>query len=67
VYNWGNANNFALDVSKLIGLNDGDLYEVRDAQNYYGSTVAAGTFNRANGITLPLTGLFRWVESRNKV
>jgi hypothetical protein len=54
VYNWDLASSVAVDVSAAIA--PGTRYEVRDAQNFYGSAVATGTYN-GTPIVIPMTGL----------
>ena len=53
VYNWQSKAAETVDVSSV--LNPGDIYEVRDAQNYYGTPVAQGTYPLSGGnISIPL-------------
>jgi uncharacterized protein YjdB len=54
VYNWGNQGSASADLSGV--LRSGDTYEVRDAQAFFGSPVAQGTFN-GGSITLPMTAV----------
>ena len=42
VYNWGKAPKVELDLSTV--LTKGQRFEIRDAQNYFGKPVAAGTY-----------------------
>jgi hypothetical protein len=43
VYNWDGSTSVNLDFSSF--LNNGDTYVVRNAWNYYGATLASGTWN----------------------
>ena len=52
VFNWHLDDSVGVDVSSL-GLQIGDQYEVRDAQNYFESPVAKGTYE-GKSIRLPL-------------
>ena len=53
VYNWEGAARVDVDLTPC-GLADGDAFEVRDAQNYFGPAAAAGTFRRAKPtVSLP--------------
>lgn len=52
VYNWDSLPAVSVDVSSL-GLSNGDLYEVMDVQNYFGTPVASGTYSGSN-ITIPM-------------
>jgi hypothetical protein len=51
VYNWEGRKSVAVDVSEV--LKGGDVYEVRDAQNFFGAPVIAGTYSGGK-ITIPL-------------
>jgi hypothetical protein len=42
VYNWENLDSVAVDFSSF--LSNGDTYEIRDAQNYYGTLIGSGTY-----------------------
>jgi hypothetical protein len=55
IYNWDMAATVSVDISSA-GLAQGARFEVRDAQNFYGSPVLTGTYN-GQPITLPMTGL----------
>jgi hypothetical protein len=50
VFNWDNADSVSADVSSVLVA--GDTFEVRDAQNFYGLSVASGTYAGAP-IALP--------------
>jgi outer membrane biosynthesis protein TonB len=51
VYNWDKKDTVSVDISKL-GLKSGESFEVRDAQNYYGTPVYKGTYS-SSVISLP--------------
>ena len=55
VYNWPQNSTVQADVSSL-GLPTGTNYVVRDAQNFFASPIATGTYN-GSPITIPMTGL----------
>ncbi|HET8633654.1 MAG TPA: Ig-like domain-containing protein [Gemmatimonadales bacterium] len=52
VYNWSDAGAASADVSSV--LQPGDTYEVRAAQNFYGTPVARGTYG-GGSISLPMS------------
>lgn len=52
VFNWSNAGSASADVSSV--LQPGDTYEVREAQNFYGTPVARGTYG-GGSISLPMS------------
>jgi hypothetical protein len=55
VYNWTGAATVNLSLS-TTGLANGQNYEIRNAQNYFGTPVVTGTYNAASpNVTLPLT------------
>jgi len=54
VYNWANQSTVSVDVSGI--LSNGDGYEVRNAQDFYGAPVLTGTYN-GSALVLPMTGL----------
>jgi hypothetical protein len=54
VYNWDLADSIQADVSAV--LKPGDIYEVRDAQNYFAAPVVKGTWD-GKPISLPMKGL----------
>jgi hypothetical protein len=57
IYNWSLLSSVQVDIS-TSGLQDGDNYEVRDAQNFYGAPVASGTYSSSNpAVSIPMTGL----------
>jgi hypothetical protein len=54
VYNWEKTATVAVDVSSV--LHAGDMWEVTDAENWFGGPIAQGVY--AGGtITVPMTGL----------
>jgi hypothetical protein len=56
IYNWDMRP--AVDLSlKGTGLETGEHFEVRDAQNYFGQPVASGVYSPGQSVTLPMTGL----------
>lgn len=55
ILNWDRAASVAVDLSSA-NLPQGTPYEIRDAQNFYGAPVAAGTYTGA-AVTVPMTGL----------
>jgi hypothetical protein len=54
VYNWDASATVSLDFSSFM--NNGDQYEVRTAWNYFGSTLATGTWN-GTLVSVAATGL----------
>ena len=54
VHNWDGASSVAVNLSSVLPF--GALYEVRNAQNVFGSPVASGTYN-GGPVTLPMVGL----------
>ena len=52
VYNWGGQGAVSVDLSKV--LRSGDSYEVRNAQNFYGSPVASGTYG-GGSVSIPIS------------
>ncbi len=53
VFNWTQASNITVDISKL-GLQNGDHYTLHNVQNYYAETIS-GTYN-GSSINIPMTG-----------
>jgi len=51
VYNWSGQGAVSVDLSKVLRL--GDEYEVRSAQNYFGSPVASGTYG-GGSVSIPV-------------
>jgi hypothetical protein len=54
VYNWGRQGAVSVDLSKV--LRSGDRYEVRNAQNFYGSPVASGSYS-GGSVSIPITSV----------
>jgi len=54
VYNWQLLNTVRVDVSQV--LREGDIYQVRNAQNYFAPPVLEGTFD-GDPLALPMNGL----------
>ncbi|MEP6802077.1 MAG: hypothetical protein ABJC07_09075, partial [Acidobacteriota bacterium] len=54
VLNWGDAPAVSIDLSSV--LSPGAAYEIRNAQNFFGSPVLRGTYD-GSPISLPMTGL----------
>lgn len=52
VYNWNGDDSVSVDVSSV--LHPGDVFEVRDVQNYFGDPVQKGVFNGTR-LKLPMT------------
>ncbi len=52
VFNWGLQPTVSVDIA-AAGLNNGEGYEIRDVQNYFGPPVVTGTYNGAP-VTLPM-------------
>jgi hypothetical protein len=55
IYNWDLQPQVGVDLS-ASGLRSGQAYEIRDAQDYFGTPVATGSYTGAP-VTLPMTGL----------
>ncbi|MGZ8802844.1 MAG: hypothetical protein ACXWZL_09615, partial [Mycobacterium sp.] len=55
VYNWAKQGSVQVDIS-TAGLASGARYEIRDAQNFFGTPVVTGTYSGAP-VTIPMTGL----------
>ncbi len=54
VFNWGNQSTVTVDVTGVVPVNAG--YEVRNAQNFFGSPVLSGT-SPPTTLALPMNGL----------
>ena len=54
VYNWAGAGSASADLSSVLRV--GDTYEVRDAQNFYATPVARGTYG-GGSVSLPMTAI----------
>jgi hypothetical protein len=63
IYNWSRLSSVAVDTALLRRadgrpmLAPGDRYELRDAQNFFGEPVAAGTYQGETALLVPMTGL----------
>ncbi len=55
VYNWNLADSAQVDLS-AVGMKNGDAYQIRDAQNFFGSPVIAGTYD-GKLVAIPMKGL----------
>lgn len=54
VFNWHGDTSISVDISSA-GLVNGQAYKVRDAQNYFGTAAATGTYSSGSPtVTLPL-------------
>ena len=54
VFNWAKNAAVSVDLSSVLSV--GDSYEVRNAQNYFGSPVKTGVYGGGT-VSLPMTGL----------
>lgn len=54
VYNWSKQGSASADVSSVLRV--GDVYEVRDAQNFFGAPVLRGTYG-GGSLSLPMTSV----------
>ena len=55
VYNWNPGSSVTVDLSGA-GINVGDSYQIRDAENWYGGAVVSGTYT-GSPVTIPMSGL----------
>ncbi|MCC7009015.1 MAG: chitobiase/beta-hexosaminidase C-terminal domain-containing protein [Acidobacteria bacterium] len=55
VYNWQRLAEVAVDLASL-GLEPGETFEVRDAQDFFGPPVAVGTYD-GSPVRIPMVGL----------
>jgi hypothetical protein len=55
IYNWEKKDRVSVDVS-VAGLKEGDKYEVRDAQNWFGDPMVTGTSD-GKAVVIPMTNL----------
>jgi hypothetical protein len=55
IFNWDKSEKVEVDISK-VRLKNGDKYEVRDVQDWYGKPVVLGTYD-GKPISVPMTGL----------
>lgn len=53
VYNWAQQSSIEVDLSNVVG--QGQPYEVRDVQDFYGPPVITGTY-AGGGVTIPIRG-----------
>ena len=53
IYNWARAAQVAVNLSQA-GLAAGDVYEIRDAQNFYGPPIATGVYGGGT-VNVPMT------------
>lgn len=54
IYNWENLDEVLVDISNL-GLDEGEAFEVRDVQNYYGPIVLTAIYSHvSSNIKLPM-------------
>src|SRR5581483_8107823 len=54
IYNWGSASSVGVDLSSVLA--SGDTYEIRDAENWWGSAVASGTY-AGGAVSIPMSEL----------
>ena len=54
IYNWDLSDSVAVDLSGVLSA--GDSYVIQDAQNFYGSPVASGTYS-GNPVSIPMKNL----------
>jgi len=54
VYNWGKQGSVSVNLSNV--LQSGDRFEIRNAQNFYGTPVLRSTYN-GGSISLPITSI----------
>ncbi|MCU1257159.1 MAG: hypothetical protein JWO80_44 [Bryobacterales bacterium] len=54
IYNWDLSSKVLVDLSST--LKPGSAYQIRDAQNYFGPVIAAGTYGGGT-VAIPMTGL----------
>jgi hypothetical protein len=54
VHNWNGASSVPVNLASVLP--SGALYEIRNAQNFFGPPVASGTYSGGN-VNLPMTGL----------
>ncbi|MCF6283214.1 MAG: Ig-like domain-containing protein [Candidatus Polarisedimenticolaceae bacterium] len=54
IYNWQGLANVTVDISTL-GLDEGEMFEIRDAQNYYGTPIITAQYSHAHSsVELPM-------------
>lgn len=54
VYNWSKTSSVSVDLSSVLKV--GDVFEVRNAQNFFGAPVLTGTYG-GGAVVLPMSGL----------
>ena len=54
VFNWSGAGSASANLSGILAV--GQRYEVRNAQNFFGTPAASGTYG-GGSITIPLTAV----------
>jgi hypothetical protein len=55
IYNWDLLSNVQVDLS-ASGIQAGDAFQIRDAENWFRGTLVSGTYTGAP-VTIPMTGL----------
>ena len=60
IYNWDLSTTVSVDLSGVLAV--GDPFVIQDAQNFFGSPVASGTYN-GSLISVPMTGLTKAIPS----
>jgi hypothetical protein len=57
IYNTSGASTVQINLTQA-GLTNGQTYEIRDAENYFGPLVRTGTYNSTSPtVSIPMTGL----------
>jgi hypothetical protein len=55
IYNWDLQSNVLVDLS-ASGMNIGDQFQIRDAENWFGGAIVSGTYT-GDPVAIPMTGL----------
>ncbi len=55
IYNWPLQSSVSVDISHS-GINVGDRYQIRDAENWYNGAVVSGTYT-GSPVSIPMSGL----------
>ncbi len=55
IYNWPLESSVSVDLSKS-GINVGDQFQIRDAENWYNGAVVSGTYT-GSPVSIPMSGL----------
>lgn len=55
IYNWDLLSTVQVDLS-TAGVQSGDQFEIRDAENWFGGAIVSGTYSGGT-VTIPMTGL----------